>query len=66
MSYQEVEHAIEVSLTLTPPCTLLSLLPHPHLGLDGVPGGGTRRGGKSHPHPPCTLTLTLTSPCTLT
>ena len=56
MGYQEVEHAVEVSLTLTPPCTLPFL--HPRLGLNELSGGGTRRGGKSHPHPPCTITLT--------
>ena len=39
-------------------------------GLDGIPGGRASRGGKYHPHPPCTLShspysLNLTLPAPL-
>ena len=60
MGYEEVEHAVEVILTLTFPVPFPSL--HPHLRLDGIPGGGACCGGNSHPHPPSTLTLPAPSP----
>ena len=58
MGYQEVERAVEVSTTLTlPAASPYSLILHPHLGLDGIPGGRASRGGKYHLHPPYSLIL---------